>query len=59
MKCEYCEHNKPHCLAKGGLTGWAVCTREANHDGPHVACGIVDHKVLTWKHDKHEPDKKD
>ncbi len=45
--CEFCGHDKPHCGAPHPK--WAICTREKNHEGPHVACGITDHKVMKWK----------
>jgi hypothetical protein len=26
-----------------------LCTRPVGHDGPHVACGAIEHNLATWE----------
>lgn len=45
--CEYCGFETV-CGAKS-LDGNYECTREAGHDGEHIACTGEEHEVATWE----------
>lgn len=43
-ECGKCtRHDTCNAMSKG----WG-CTRPKGHDGPHVACGIINHSIHTW-----------
>lgn len=47
--CDYCaEPDDPRNVCQEPTYGY-VCTRAPGHDGPHVACGTVDHQIETWE----------
>lgn len=50
-KC-FCEHEEIE-QGKYGCTASSingkVCTRELGHKGLHIACGIIKHKIESWK----------
>lgn len=46
--CVCCTLGTGSCSAISQKTGRG-CTRQENHDGDHVACGIVSHQMESWK----------
>lgn len=47
-ECPWCTHDEALCAARKDAGGFELqCTREAGHDGNHVACG-AQHEMLTW-----------
>lgn len=56
MKCtkekQLCVRSN-HCAAPSNNTGFvAYCTLAKGHTGNHIACGIEDHNLRTWKQTK-------
>jgi len=52
--CQYCNHGN-HCCATvmpGRLP--YICSRERNHEGPHIACGSEkdDHPIASWPNEE-------
>jgi len=49
LSCEFCSHKEAVC---GAEDDDFVCTREAGHDGPHIACATnPDHELHQWNND--------
>jgi hypothetical protein len=44
------EPKDPNVILPDDQWPW-VCTREPDHDGPHVACRMDDHRLFTWDQD--------
>jgi len=53
--CHYCKETTSEEERCGALTpedediDYGCCTRKRGHKGIHVACGIREHRIVTWK----------
>ena len=45
--CMYCDHNREECGARSSENSF-VCTRQAGHNGNHIACGGTKHIIEVW-----------
>lgn len=49
-ECPFCASGEEpnYCEAESAPDKF-LCTREKGHDGPHVACGVSEHEIITWE----------
>lgn len=47
--------NTCHAICSAGPQMGYACTLQRGHSGPHIACGIEQHKLATWDDNVAEP----
>lgn len=47
--CEFCKEVSQGCCSAKSPKDYYRCTRPLGHTGPHVACGIQNHRLDTWE----------
>lgn len=50
--CMHCNHNRKECKVQSPNS--FMCTRQADHDGDHVACGETKHIIEIWPNKKNK-----